>query len=106
MVLSSLPQVPWHVRKKQIWLALWYEPNPKLTTDYLEISALKFFKKYPDEFFQSLNGIFNGTLSYRSDSFIAHPFYNGGLKYIESEFLTIDDGAWKDYKKNAVSKNK
>ena len=104
--MSSLPKVPWHVRKNQLWLALWYEPNPKFTKDYLEISTLKFHKKYPNEFFQSLNGIFNGTLSYRSDSFIPHPFYNGGLKYIESEFFTIGDSSWKEYKENAVSKNK
>ena len=106
MVISSLPQVPWHVRKKQLWLALWYEPNPKLTQDYLEISTLKFYKKYPDEFFRSLNGVFNGTCSYRSDSFITHPFYSGGLKYLESESPTIDDSAWKEYKLAVVSKNK
>ena len=106
MVISSLPQVPWHVRKKQLWLALWYEPNPELTQDSLEIPPFKFHKKYPDEFFRSLNGIFNGTLSYRSDSFIQHPFYSGGLKYLESESLTIDASAWNEYKVTAVSKNK
>ena len=83
--VDSLPKVPWHVRNHQLWLLLWYEPNAKLRENYIELSHLQLFRRYPNNFFKSLNGIFNGTISYRSDSFINTNFYSGGLQYVQSE---------------------
>ena len=61
---------------------------------------------YPDEYFRSLNGIFNGTISYRNDSFIPHQFYSDDWQYVESKDIQTENATWRKYKEAAVSKQK
>ena len=103
---SSFPKVPWQVRERQLWLVLWYEPNTKFSESYFELGELRLRKTHPDNFFESLNDVFNGTISYRNDSFISHNIYSSNLRYVESNKRQIENHEWKKYKENATSKER
>ena len=93
--LSALPNVPWQVRQRQLWIIIWYEPNYRYTGF-----------RFPDNYFRSLDGIFNGTLSYRNDSLIRHHFYSENWRYVESSNVQVENAEWENYKKVAVTKKK
>ena len=63
--LTLFPQVSWQTRMKQLWLVVWWESN---------IMLERYFS-YTDKYYRSLNGLFNGTISYRGDSFIRNNLY-------------------------------
>ena len=103
--MSGLPHLPSEIRTRQLWLVLWYEPNTKLTNAYYEMGGIDLLRKYPDNFFRSLNGVFNGTLSYRKDSFIPHRVYTH-WSYRASRDIQIDEQTWSKYQKTASAKRK
>ena len=79
---------------KQLWLVAWWESN------------LNFKRYYSDEYFRSLNGIFNGTLSYRNDSIILNNHYGGGYQWKPIAVSDIKEDEWKAYENRAVDKPK
>jgi hypothetical protein len=68
---SVFPKVLWNTRIKQLWIAVWYEPN----------QILGKYHYYTKEYLNSLDNIFNGTITYRDDSIIKAGVYSGGCHY-------------------------
>ena len=93
---DAFPQVSSEVRINQLWLLVWYESNKILEVDY----------HITDEYVKSFNGIFNGTLSYRSDSFIHQNFYAENYQYIHTPEFQINKKYWENYVQSAVSKQR
>ena len=81
---------------KQLWLLVWYESNKILESDYY----------ITDEYVKSFNGIFNGTLTYRSDSFIPHNFYGHNCQYSNTPDVQGNKQDWENYEGSAVSKQR
>ena len=65
-----------------------------------------FDTKITDEYVASFDGIFNGTLSYRNDSFIAHNFYGEGCNFKKVSNAQIEDSEWEEIKDSAMSKSR
>jgi hypothetical protein len=84
------------VRMNQLWLLVWYESNKILESDYY----------ITDEYVKSFNGIFNGTLTYRSDSFIPHNFYANNCQYSNTPDFQGNKNDWESYELSAVSKQR
>ena len=91
---DAFPQLPYNIRRKQLWLLVWYEPNALLNVDY----------GITDEYVASFDRIFNGTLSYRNDSFIPQNFYGGDCKYEKTYNNQIQQSDWEGIKHSAISK--
>ena len=89
--------VPWDKRSKQLWIAMWYESNWTLERRF----------SFSHEFFQSLNGKFNTSITYRADSFIKTPTYALGYHY-EKKTTNHDsrgnDANWRRFENGAVKK--
>ena len=81
---------------KQLWIPVWYESNLIIEKDY----------GYTDEYFRSLNGLFNATISYRSDSWIKNRFYSGEVYYRKSSRVIIKDDDWEKLKHTAIQKSR
>ena len=88
---------------KQLWVPVWYESNLILEKDY----------DYHQEYFRSLNGIFNTTISYRGDSWIENRFYAADRTNSDKEIYykkimstVISDAEWNAYKQEVSQKNK
>ena len=91
---DAFPQLPYNIRRKQLWLLVWYEPNALLSV-YFGIT---------DEYVASFDGIFNGTLSYRNDSFLPQNFYGNDCKYENTYNNQIKLSKWDRIKDSAISK--
>ena len=91
---DAFPNVTRKIRMKQLWLLVWYESNQILEFDY----------RITDEYVRLFNGVFNGTLSYRSDSLIPHNFYGKGCHYTKTSTSQINDENWKAYEQSVMSK--
>lgn len=61
-----------------------------------------------EEYVSSFDGIFNGTLSYRKDSFIKHNHYGKASKsecnVKKSAHIQFENDKWEDVKESAISK--
>ena len=90
-----------------MWVPVWFESNLILEKDY----------DYRDEYFKTLNRIFNTTISYRSDSWIPNRFYSKDvyskdyarhkeIYYNKRRTPLISDEAWSDYESNVLKKTK
>ena len=55
-------------------------------------------------YIQSFNGIFNGTLTYRSDSLIKHGKYSDDCYQKKVSYPRFNDEDWDRYKDLALSK--
>ena len=91
---DAFPQLPYDIRRKQLWLLVWYESNQLLSVDY----------GITDEYVASFDKIFNGTLSYRNDSFIPQNFYGGDCKYEKNHKNQIKQSDWERIKHSAITK--
>ena len=91
---DAFPQLPYNIRRKQLWLLVWYEPNA-LLSKYFGIT---------DEYVASFDGIFNGTLSYRNDSFIPQNFYGGNCRYEKTNNNQMKQSDWERVEHSAISK--
>ena len=76
---------------------------------------LERYFNYTDEYYRSLNDIFNGTISYRGDSFIRNNLYglerrDGYMCYLKeiqqiyTHNAQIGDDEWGHYENSAVAK--
>ena len=76
---------------------------------------LERYFNYTDEYYRSLNGIFNGTISYRGDSFIQNNLYAlerrdcymcylKEIEQINTLNAQIGDGEWRNYENSAAAK--
>ena len=63
-----------------------------------------FDTKVTDDYVASFDGIFNGTLSYRNDSFITHNFYGEGCNFKKVSNPQFEDSEWEKTKNSAMSK--
>ena len=86
-----------------MWILVWFESNLILEKDY----------GYSKEYFASLNGLFNATISYRNDSWIKNRFYAANRKqrdleiyYKKSPNVLIADEQWKSYELRVAQKTK
>ena len=94
---DAFPQVSAKVRMNQVWLLVWYESTQILESDYY----------ITDEYVKSFNGIFNGTLTYRNDSFIPHYFYAHNCKYSNTpDDVQGNKNDWETYESSAASKQR
>ena len=98
MSSDAFPQLAPEIRRKQLWLLVWYESNIQL----------EIHKQITDEYVASFDGIFNGTLSYRSDSFINHNFYgqtgNVECNIRKSPNIQFKNRQWEEIKSSAIAK--
>ena len=92
----AFPQLPFHTRMKQLWLVVWFESNKILEQDY----------GYTDDYFRSLNGKFNGSISYRSDSFVPNHFYAHECQYIQTTNPGVTVEKWREYEQSVLSKRR
>ena len=77
----------------QLWLLVWFESN----------KMLEFKHSITIDYMRSLNGIFNETITYRSDSFVPDTFYGSNCHYIPTR--TQDNlKNWKEYEKAVIAK--
>jgi len=88
---------------KQLWVPVWFESNLILQKYY----------GYHHEYFRSLNGIFNTTISYRGDSWINNRFYAANRTNADKEIYykktispVIGDEEWNAYANKVLQKNK
>ena len=93
---------------KQLWIPVWYESNLIIEKDY----------DYTSEYFKSLNGLFNATISYRSDSWIKNRFYSTPRQttfmqqsakevyYKKTSRIIINDEDWRKFKNAALQKDR
>ena len=65
-----------------------------------------FDTKITDDYVASFDGIFNGTLSYRNDSFITHNFYGQSCNYKKVSNTQIEGSEWEKTKDSAMSKSR
>ena len=65
---GRFPRLPWQVRSRQVWLALWWESSASIRAKGYS------FINQPSQ----LDRVFNATLSYRSDSWVDTKFYPRG----------------------------
>ena len=79
---------------KQLWIVVWFESNQMLEQDY----------GYTDDYFRSLNRIFNGSVSYRSDSFVPNHFYADECQYIHTNNPQFTTEQWREYEQSVLSK--
>ena len=95
---NVFPEVPWQIRSKQLWIAVWYEPN----------QTLEKYHYYTKEYLRSLDNVFNRTISYRNDSFVEPLAYNKGCRYKKNLWLdnSVDDVKWTVFSNTAVSKSR
>ena len=81
------------IRRNQLWLLYWLESN----------QMLDHYRHFTPEFIRQFNGVFNGTLSYRSDS-ILKTDYSSGCNYVRTTDEQNSKLDWKKYQKSAISK--
>ena len=91
---NAFPQLTPEIRRKQLWLLVWYESNIQL----------KVYEHITDEYVASFDGVFNGTLSYRKDSFISHNFYGKSCNLEKSPSNQFNDIQWEEINASAISK--
>ena len=91
---NAFPQLTPEIRRKQLWLLVWYESNIQL----------KVYEHITDEYVASFDGVFNGTLSYRKDSFISHNFYGKSCYFEKSPSNQFNNIRWEDINASAISK--
>ena len=94
MASNAFPRLPSEIRGRQLWLLVWYESNVQL----------KVYEHITDEYVASFDGIFNGTLSYRNDSFIANNFYGNSCNLEKSADNRFDEMEWRNINSSAISK--
>ena len=90
----GFPHLQARIRMKQLWLLVWFESNKILEHDY----------SFTNDYIRSLNGIFNGTLTYRNDSFVKNNFYGNNCRYIKTRNAQVTSKEWKEYSKAVMSK--
>ena len=93
---KDLPQVPLHIRMKQVWILVWFESN-----QYLQIKH-----HFNRNFLNSLSGIFNTTITYRNDSWTSNHFYSGGFIFEKNSKSIYPDDEWQNYEEQVFQKNK
>lgn len=95
---SVFPNVPWHIRMKQLWIATWYEPN----------QILQKYHYYSRDYLRSLDNKFNGTITYRNDSLINSWIYAGGCHYKKNPDFSesVGEDEWQIFSNAAVNRSR
>ena len=78
---ARFPELSWKIRSRQLWAPIWYESSTSVEGNhYSYIGQL-----------EQLDGVFNTTISYRSDSWFKTGMYSGVRYEIADQNIVSSD---------------